>query len=136
MSINTSTKLQSYCIFKSDTEHESYLDFVRPNKYKYALSKFRLSSHNLAIETGRYDATPRDERVCVYCNMNAIENEYHFLLACPFYNDIRRKYLSPYYCRWPTINKFKSLMQNTNKQAIKKLSQFLYFANVRRETIV
>ena len=39
MSINTSTKLQSYCIFKENTDHEPYLNLVRPNKFKYALIK-------------------------------------------------------------------------------------------------
>ena len=85
MSINTSTKLQSYCIFKENTDHEPYLNLVRPNKFKYALSKFRLSSHNLEIETGRYYGIPRDERLCVCCNMNAIETEFHCLLVCPAY---------------------------------------------------
>ena len=136
MSINTSTKLQSYCIFKVDTEYESYLNFVCPNKCKYALSKFRLSSHNLAIETDRYYGIPREQRLCVCCNMRTIENEFHFLLVCPSYSDIRRKYLPPYFCNWPTINKFKSLMQNTNKQYIKRLSQFIYFANVRRSALI
>lgn len=62
-SINTSTSLQSYCFFfRVDTEYVSYLNFIRPNKYKYALSKFRLSSHNLKIETGRYYGIPREQR--------------------------------------------------------------------------
>ena len=135
-SINSSTKLQSYCIFKQDTEHEPYLNFIRLNKYKFALSRFRLSSHSLAIESGRYNNTPREERLCIHCNMNTIENEYHFLLVCPFYADLRRKYLSPYYCRWPTLNKFKSLMQNKTDTTVNKLSKFIYYANERRTTIV
>ena len=138
MPINTSTKLQSYCIFKVDTEFESYLNFVCPNKYKYALStcKFSLSSHNLANETDRYYGIPRKQRFCVCCNMRTIENEFHFLLVCPSYSGILRKYLPPYFCSWPTINKFISLMQNTNKQCIKNLSQFIYFANVRRSALI
>ena len=79
MSIYTSTKLQLYCSFKENTDHEPYLNFVRPNKFKYALSKFRLSSHNLEIETRRYYGMSRDEKLCVCCNMNATETEFHFL---------------------------------------------------------
>ena len=79
MSIYTSTKLQLYCIFKENTDHEPYLNFVRPNKFKYALSKLRLSSHNLEIETRRYYGMPRGEKLSVCCNMNATETEFHFL---------------------------------------------------------
>ena len=83
----------------------------------------------LAIESGRYNNTPREERLCIHCNMNTIENEYHFPLVCPFYADLRRKYLSPYYCRWPTLNKFKSLMQNKTDTTVNKLSKFIYYAH-------
>ena len=99
MSINTSTKLQSYCLFKEDTQSELYVDAVKPNKYKFALSRLRLSSHSLAIETGRYTGIPRSDRICTFCNMNVVENEFHFLLACPYCIDLRRKYLPAYYCR-------------------------------------
>ena len=124
-SINSSTKLQSYCIFKQDTEHEPYLNFIRLDKYKFALSRFRLSSHSLAIESGRYNNTPREERLCIHCNMNTIENEYHFLLVCPFYADLRRKYLSPYYCRWPTLNKFKSFKTKPTQLLINYPNSFI-----------
>lgn len=136
MSINTSTKLNSYCLFKLDTELEQYLNCVTQNKYKYALSRFRLSSHNLAIETGRYVGIPREERLCVFCNMKTIENEFHFLSVCPLYIDLRRKYLPAYYCRWPTMNKFKLLMQNKSRKLINNLSKFIYFAHKRRNTVV
>ena len=62
--------------------------------------------------------------------MNQIENEYHFLLVCPFYNELRTKFLPRYYCVWPTINKIKfiSIMQSSNKSRIIRLAKFIYFA--------
>ena len=62
-----------------------------------------LSYHNLAIERGRYENTPRDERICKNCNLNMVENEYHFLLVCPMYRDLRRKYSKMYYCQLQTL---------------------------------
>ena len=59
MSNDTSTKLQTYCLFKLDTERESYLNSISVNKFKYAISRFRLRSHNLAIETGQYYNIPK-----------------------------------------------------------------------------
>ena len=66
-------------------------------KYKHILSKYRLSAHNLSIETGRYHHIDRNFRICSLCNMNILEDEYHFVLMCPFYSTIRDKCIKPYY---------------------------------------
>ena len=50
-----------------------------------------------------------------FCNGTYIENEYHFLLVCPLYRDLRIKYFKAYYCRWPTLNEFDDLMCKTSK---------------------
>lgn len=132
--INNSNRLQSYCIFKHDFKLENYLSCVTENKYNIALARFRTSSHNLFIETGRYDNTPRHERLCKSCNMNQIEDEYHFLLFCPNYRALRIKYFKPYFCHWPTINKFDTLLSTKSTKLIKNLSKFIYFATKLRIT--
>ena len=109
-------------------EFEKYLDFIGERKYRTALSRFRLSSHNLNIEHGRYEGIPRDERLCNVCNMNAVETEYYFLLVCPRYTDLRRKFLKPYVCHWPSINKLKTLLMGTSKPAMIKIAKFIYYA--------
>ena len=83
MANTTSSKLETYCLFKLDTSFESYLNTIILNKYKFALSRFRLSSHNLALETGRYYNIPKENRICTFCNMNKIESEYHFFIGLP-----------------------------------------------------
>ena len=85
-----------YARFKHEFEMEHYLDFITENKYKIALTKFRLSSHDLAIERGRLEHIQRNNRLCRYCNLNMVENEYHFLLVCPLYRDLRKKVLSEF----------------------------------------
>ena len=112
-----------------------YLDFIYEKKFKTAFTKFRLSSHDLAIERGRYENIPRDERICKNCNLNMVENEFHFLLVCPKYRDLRRKYLKRYYCQWPTLNKFDDLMSKTSKPVIMNLAKFLYFAMKLRDIV-
>ncbi len=39
------------------------------------------------IETGRYNNTPVDERICPFCNSNAIVM--HFVTQCFLYYDLR-----------------------------------------------
>lgn len=87
------------------------------------------------IEEGRYRDIDRINRICTYCNMNAIENEYHFLLVCPFYRDLRSECLPKYYCSWPSIQKFKYIMKCDIKSTIIKLSKYLFLANKRRTSV-
>ena len=91
--INNSNRLMSYSIFKHDFVLEKYLNLIIENKYKVALSRFRTSSHDLFVETGRYDNVPRDQRVCKSCNMNRIEDEFRFVLVCPKYRELRKNTL-------------------------------------------
>lgn len=50
-------------------------------------------------------------------------------------NDLRIKYLPRYYCRWPTLNKFNQLMCKQSKHILQQLSQYLYFATLKRSGI-
>ena len=53
-----------------------------------AICKLRLTAHNILIKTGRYvkpKNMPRSERICKHCNLNIIENEFHFLSQCSPY---------------------------------------------------
>ena len=134
--INNSNRLLHYCIFKHDFELEDYLKYISINKYRIALTKFRISSHNLAIEQGRHDNIPSEERKCLKCNMNVVENEFHFLLVCPIYYDIhvRRNIFKPYFCRWPTIHKFELMMSTKNRNLMNSVAKYLYQAFKRRNS--
>ena len=127
--INNSSRLQSYCISKHNFEIESYLNTLAEKKYRVALTRFRISAHNLEIENGRYENLPGEQRLCKSCNMNKIENEYHFLLVCPHFRELRSKYLKPYFCRWPTLCKFAQLLSSTSKTTTFRLAKFICLAN-------
>ena len=105
---------------------------VKDKKFRVALTRFRTSSHELFIEKGRYTNLPRHERICNNCSSSQIENEYHFLLTCPHYTDLRKKYIKHYYYTWPTRQKFINLLLSKSKQVERNLSKYLYFANLIR----
>jgi len=89
--INNSRRPNTYCIFKHTFNLEPYLDSITNKRFIITLSRFRLSSHKLEIERGRYHNIDRENSICTFCNSKAIENEYHFLLICPLYRDIRKQ---------------------------------------------
>ena len=100
-------------------------------------SRFRLSSHDLEVERGRYGAksTPPDERLCSLCNLNEVEDEFHVLMICPRYvhernyvlNDIHQSFPSAIYLQ--LRDKFIWLMSQENKSVTLKIAYFLKRAN-------
>ena len=86
-------KLDTYFSVKYDFYKEPYLNLENFHLRK-VICKLRITAHNLLIETGRFSKSrilPREERICRFCNLNAIENEFHFLTQCSLYNNERVK---------------------------------------------
>ena len=107
---------------------QPYLDFVDIFKFRKCMSMLRVSSHRLCIETGRWakpNVIPLYERKCNMCD--SIEDEYHFVLECSLYSEIRIKFIPKYYRVRPSMQKFVELICSDNKTALVKLS-FIYHA--------
>ena len=119
-----------YSLYKSSLENKPYLSVDMHWKHRAALARFRCVSHNLAIERGRALLYDRSVRVCKYCEIMGnyfIEDEYHVLLICPLYCDIRNKYIATPYTRFIQSNVvFIQIMSNTNHIFIKDLDVFIY----------
>ena len=94
--INSTSKLETYCLPQHTFGFEEYLDFIKDKKIRISLTQFCVSSHDLSIEVGRYTNYTRNQRICANCSMNILEGESHFLLVCPKYRDLRIKF-SPLY---------------------------------------
>ena len=76
------------------------------------------------IEKGRYEGIEVANRTCKQCDMQWVENEYHFLLECPKYDDLRREYLPQYYLNYPNRCKYLNLISAENDTEL-QLYQFL-----------
>ena len=57
---------------------------------------FRISSHKLEIERGRYKKLDVKDRICKICNTGAIEDEQHLLFNCIAYHSLRYSFME----RW------------------------------------
>ena len=89
---NETSKLKSYCQFKSQIVLENYLVIIKDLNKRKQFARLRISAHDLHIESGRYKKptkTPVEERTCKLCDLHEIEDEKHFILFCPRYNDLR-----------------------------------------------
>ena len=91
-------------------QFHDYLNIVRIPKYKYSLIKLWLSSHRLAVETGRWNKPhpiPLEERKCRFCT--SLEDEFHFLCECKLHYGLRKTYIPRYYWNRPNIPKLTEL---------------------------
>ena len=104
--------------------------------YRKQISCIRLSSHSLKIESGRYTNTQRNNRLCTCCNLNDIEDEFHFILKCPFYKDLRILYIKRFYYNKPSVFKLVKLLSINNVTELCKLGKFLKLSTDRRKTFL
>ena len=87
-------KLRTFVIFKDFSSLAPHI--AKPLRFeeRRILSKLRLGTLPLRIESARYarPIIPETERVC-YCNSGDIETEYHVLFQCHKYALLRQNWL-------------------------------------------
>ena len=88
-----------YTFIKTDFCLSEYLEKGIPRPIRVNLTRLRLSSHNLTIETGRHGSNivPRPDRKCPCCRSDVIKDEFHFVIQCEAYKEIRNTYIKPYF---------------------------------------
>ena len=112
--------------FKLNFESESYLVNVKNDAHKKLTW---VSSHTLAVETGRYIGIERKNRHCIFCSQKQTETEYmyHVLLTCPIYRKIRNGCFINF--AWPNIT---TSMSTENKRKQLRIAKLIYIAFKQR----
>ena len=99
--------MRFYSKIKGCFQKEPYIDLVPNRSQRADISRLRISSSRLAIETMRYQRpyVPADQRYCRYCRplgdhetelQGFIDNEYHLLAQCGSFLLKRNCFLSAY----------------------------------------
>ena len=74
------TKLRTYREINPDFEiNDIYIDKNINELERIKVTRLRLSSHNLAIETGRWSRLARERRLC---QCREIQTEFHVICTC------------------------------------------------------
>ena len=131
--IDNSNKCSIYKYIPKQRNLQQYLCKSISTKYPKVITKFRVSAHKLGIKTGRFDSINRDNRQCTKCNLLDIEDEYHFILKCPYYNDNRTLYIKPYFFTRSNVYKLTQLLGSTNTRTYCSLGKYLMQACERRD---
>ena len=91
------------------------------------MSKLRMSSHRLEIGAGRWHKPQKSSLSNRKCNLcNDLKDEFHFILECVSYDDLRKKYIKKYFWKRPNILKFIELLTSSNRTIIQNLAKFIF----------
>jgi hypothetical protein len=134
--LESKEKMSTYILYKTGFGHELYLSYIKSTKYRMSLTRLRLSSHCLNIEVGRYHPRiPRHMRYCTQCELRDLEDEYHFILKCPKYRQLRNIYIPRYYSVNPSMAKYVQLMADLQNNLIIScnVSKYITEANKLKE---
>ena len=114
----SATRMQTYHSLNPGLEvHPIYTDYnvTVPDYLRITFTRFRISSHMLRIETGRWSRTPRDGRLC-HCGLS-IQDEAH-VFVCPLVRNIADSFSKP--CRTP-----KEFFKDTTPEDLMVLHKIL-----------
>ena len=136
------SKADSFVLFKNRIWLEKYTMSIKNHRHRIALSRLRLSSHSLMIEKGRHykPLIDRASRYCPFCP-TLVEDECHFLITCPLYEDERQELLdkirqnSSLYDDIPSdLQKFIFILTNEDENILSSIAAFTFNSFNKRDT--
>ena len=75
-------KLRIFKKVKKRFEPEIYLFEITNFKHRQAVTKLRISVHKLTVDTGRYNNSTYNDRLCTFSDLNELGDGHHFLMSC------------------------------------------------------
>ena len=90
--VKASPKLRTYVTFKRELNSEEYLKSA-DERGRRTLTRFRSGTHELRIDTGRYEGGVQlvvSNRKCWF-GCDTIEDEKHVIFECVLYKDLRKE---------------------------------------------
>ena len=112
-----SDRIDSYLSLKEDTDKyqfQTYLDKIRIVEHRTTLTRLRTGCTYLTTDTGRFNDTPKHERICPLCN-DGVEGTNHFLFQCRKKTNNRVKFENI----WNYIKNNKSKIKHWSKEKLK-----------------
>ena len=106
------------------TRPNQYLFHIKEKYIRISISKFRLGSHNLMIERGKWTKKELIDRKCNLCDK--IEDEYHVIIECPRYEKIRKFYIPKYLLKRPSMFKLIQFLNTENLDEIRTFGKFCF----------
>ena len=117
-----------YSSFKQQCGLEEYLNLIDIKKFRDVLIRFRFGINDLN-NNKRYIGVI--DTNCPWCKER--ENEQHFLMRCPVYKHLRKRYLPHYLSKTSEEFACKQLMQCKSNAMTRSLAMYIFYAFRLRE---
>ena len=127
IAIQNSDRCRLYQEIKTVLSCESYMSCEIYSVLRVNYTKLRRSRNKVLVERARWSKVkiPYAQRRCTLCSSGDIQDEYHKIMICEHFRDVRVKYIKPFYSKRPSMLKFIELMNSTSKRDRFKLILFL-----------
>ncbi len=137
-------KLRSYRTYKNTFQQEEYLT-LKSKAQRGDFSRLRLSAHKLQIEIGRYmkkgERKDPQDRLCAHCSTKKCEDEFHFIMKCPLYEDLRKELFTSVSHKFPIFNEYDEsqqfiwLMSTLDMDIINTFTTYVHTCFVKRRNV-
>lgn len=121
--VATASDANLYRNLKVNLIYSEYLSKITAPKLRYGLLKFLTRNHNLLVVTDRWRGRPYEARLCLECDV--LDDEYHCVIECRKFTDLRRRYINKYFLRRPSMYKFIKLVTSNNVRTLVRLALFI-----------
>ena len=134
--INVSDRFNFYSLVTPEEKCiPSYLAIDLNRHLKCTLTKFRFGISSINVHFFRYRHHNQRDLMCPYCK-TVEENEFHFILCCPLYEETRKQYIKPKFWRKPSNLKLHILLSSSHFKTVEDLCRYLYKALKIREFFI
>ena len=120
-----------YCQYHPEILRANYLGELISVEHRRALCLLRCNRLPLN-GVNRYNK-PIVDPFCKECDGGYIEDLCHFLLVCPKYAYLRKKYIPAFYHRFPSVFKVQLLCSNMNSRLAMNVSQYICLCLKKRQ---
>ncbi len=132
--IDSLDRLRTHKLLKISNKIEPYIFLIDKYHLRRYFAKLRCGSLGIGVNVGRMQNIPYAQRICTYCNIHEIDDEFHFLLRCRIHSNIRRKYI-PRYCTYPNQDSLLLLLNTGSKYLCNSVANYIKHAMLARQEL-
>jgi len=121
--LSRSSDTNMYKYVKTSFGRSKYINLL-PTPNCKSMFSFMTRNHRFPVEVGRWQNITHNERKCTSCNM--LGDEYHYLMECKDFTNLRKKFLPIYYRSHPNFVKFTALLNTDEYTKLLNLSNMIY----------
>ena len=134
--LDSSDCLSLYNRIKNNYDQETYISILNIRKFRHCYAQLRSGLSHLEVTKKSYRKINTNDWNCKVCSLGLFENEFHFLLVCPVYADLRANYIAKKYYTCATEHKLNISLSCKNENVIKSLANYVYHATIRKKMIM